>query len=240
MTDEESIFAYIDGELEGDDLVRVEAAIAAAPALQAMVAEHRALASHLRGAYSAILDEPLPPLMPAATAPGSNVHSLADARNNRERRASAWGLPQWSAMAATLVAGIIGGSFLNGTHSGLIAQRGGHLVVSGQIEQALDTQLASTQSPSAAVRIGLTFKDREGAICRSFTAEAAEGVACRDRNAWQVRGLLGREGGQSGDYRLAASSRIADLVDDLIVGEPLDAADERAALEKRWVSTKQP
>jgi hypothetical protein len=235
MTDEEAIFAYIDGELEGEELARVEAAIAADPALQALVAEHRALAARLQGAFSTVLEAPVPSALSAAVAAGADVATLAEARSSRERRRSAWSVSHWGAMAATLVAGVIGGAIFSGGHDGPVTERGGRLVASGSLESALSTQLASSQSASAPIRIGLTFRNHSGAICRSFAAEGTEGVACRQDKAWLLKGLLPRDNAGTSDYRMATSSGTAELVDSLIAGDAMDQAEERAALAADWV-----
>lgn len=242
MTEEEAIFAYIDGELEGEERVRIEAAIAADPALQAMVAEHRALAARLHGTFSAAFEVPEPALASPADATEPKVVSLADVRERRELRGLFKFLPQAPAMAATLVAGLIGGAVLSGGNGGPVSEQNGRLIASGQFEQALNKQLASTQSATAPVRVGLTFRNHQGAICRSFIAEAVEGVACRQGKVWQIQGLLGREPASSGagDYRMASSAGTAELVDRLIAGEAMDQTQERAALAAEWPGSKEP
>lgn len=239
MTDEEALFAYIDGELEGEDRKRIEAKIAADPALQEMVVEHRALAGKLRGAFSTLLDAPIPEALSMTAAADATVASMAERRSRRDLRRSSWSMSHWAAMAATLVAGIIGGAvFSSGGEP--VTERDGQLVASNWLEDALDAQLAGTQDGSGPVRIGLTFRKDDGAICRSFAAEATEGVACREGKLWQLRGLLHRERVQTGDYRLAASSGTADLIDGLIVGEALDQKQERAARAAGWSPAKTP
>lgn len=241
MTDEEAIFAYIDGELEGEARIRMEAVIDADPALQAMVAEHRALAARLQGAFSTIVEAPLPHALSAEAAAGAGVVSLAEERSRREQRQPrSWNRSHWAAMAATLVVGVIGGAVFSGGRSGPVSERGGQLVAAGQLEKALNTQLASTQNARDAVRIVLTFRNHEGAICRSFAAEVAEGVACRSGETWRLQGLLPTDNAGTGDYRLAASSGTAELVDSLIAGEPMDQAQERAALAEGWASGGRP
>ncbi|MBG6120242.1 MULTISPECIES: anti-sigma factor family protein [unclassified Sphingobium] len=238
MTDEEAIFAYIDGELDGEECVRIEGMIEADPALQAMVAEHRALAGRLQSGFSTILEAPIPAALLAPPSGGAEVSSLAAARTRREQRRAAWNMSHWGAMAATLVAGVIGGAIFTGGREGPVVEQGRKLVASGRLEHALDTQLASTQGANAPVRIALTFKNHGGAICRSFTGEAAQGVACREGKAWQLQGRLAPENGRTGDYRMAASSGTAELVDRLIAGDAFDQAQERAALAAKWAPPK--
>jgi hypothetical protein len=238
MTDEEAIFAYIDGELDGEQRARIGAMIDTDPALQAMIAEHRALAGRLQSGFSTILEAPIPLALLAPVSAGADVSSIAAARTRREKRRAVWNVAPWGAMAATLVAGLIGGAVFIGGHDGPVVEQGRQLVASGRLEQALNSQLASTQGANAPVRISLTFKNHSGAICRSFTDQAAEGVACREGKAWQLQALLAREKGRTGDYRMAASSETAELVDRLIAGVAFDQAQEQDALAANWASAK--
>ncbi len=86
------------------------------------------------------------------------------------------------------------------------------------------------------MRVGLTFRDRAGAICRSFSGAEGSGLACREGDDWRVDGLFGTSPNASTDYRMAAGEdpRLAALIDEKIAGEPFDPAAEKAALEKRW------
>lgn len=243
MIDEELIFAYIDGELNEADRLRVEQAIAADPDLQAIVAEHRDLGAALDRAFAPILQAPIPPALSAslhAASPvaSSGVLSLADERSRRARRPFSQALPHWAALAATLVAGVFGGVMFSGGQAGPVTERNGQLVASGQLKLALNTQLASTQSTHEPVRIGMTFRNQAGVICRSFSAEASDGVACRDGNGWLLRGLLAHDQHDAGAYRMAASPGTTELVDALIVGDALDQAQERAALATNWAAPK--
>jgi hypothetical protein len=51
-----------------------------------------------------------------------------------------------------------------------------------------------------------------------------------------VRGLFSGGQAKEGDYRMASAGdpRVMALVDDMIAGEPFDAAQEKAAKEKGW------
>ena len=138
-------------------------------------------------------------------------------------------------MAATLALGIGLGSVV-GDRGGQapVAIEGGRMIAATDLGQALDTQLASADVQGA-TRIGLTFRNKDGAVCRSFAGATTSGLACREGHDWKIEGLYGA-GGASGDYRMAAGGdpRLAALIDDTISGEPLDADGERAALAKGW------
>jgi len=236
MVSDETFFAWLDGELDPAEAARVEAEVAVDAKLSAMAAEHRAMQARLRRSFDPLLDAPLPePLLAAVRNPPQA--EIIDFSQAKERRAPrSWpSLAQWGAMAATLAIGVLTGTVVpHQRDAGPVEVQGGKIYAASYINRALDTQLAS--APSGDVRIGMTFRDRSGAICRSFTAPASSGMACRDNGRWQMRGLFAAPEGQSSDYRMAAGMdpNLAALVDSTMSGEPLDAVGEKAARADRW------
>jgi hypothetical protein len=165
----------------------------------------------------------------------SPVVDLAQARNRREQRRRWASPPQWAAIAATLAIGLFVGSQVPHGGDTPITVRDGQMIAASTLGRALDTQLASA-GQQGVVRIGLTFRDQSGAICRSFSGNDMSGLACRDHGRWQVRGMFAAPEGQSSDYRMAggADPALAALVDSAMSGEPFDAAQEKAAKERGW------
>jgi hypothetical protein len=111
------------------------------------------------------------------------------------------------------------------------------MVAQGSLASALDSQLASAQGDTP-IRIGLTFHRKGGGWCRSFDGAMA-GVACREKQGWQVQQLLpgaGDDAGEATTYRQASSAdmRVMATVDALIAGAPVDGAAEKAAQVKGW------
>jgi hypothetical protein len=225
MTDEEELFAWLDGELAPSDAARVEARVAASPALAAEAEAHRAMTADLRAAFAPVMT------------PKSDVIDFAAKRADRARRAPTR-LPQWAAIAATLVVGIGLGTLVETRRESdaPVAIEGGRMVAAAALDRTLTRQLASAGQPGDGTRVGLTFRDGQGHLCRTFSDKAASGLACRDGKSWAIEGLYRATGSASGDYRMAAGSdpRLAALVDDLIAGEPLDAAGEAAAMRAGW------
>ena len=154
MTEEEEFFAWLDGELDGEAAARVEARVAADPALAAEARAHRALGERLRGAFEPVMTAPVPDRI---AAPPVDFAAARERRTARPMPRAA----QWAAMAATLAIGIVTGTMIASGPSAPVALEGGALVASGEIEQALDTRLASAPASDGA-RIGLTFRDRAG------------------------------------------------------------------------------
>jgi hypothetical protein len=230
MIEDEEFFAWLDGELDDEASARVAAEVAASPELSARADEHRGLGAGLRAAFDPVMAEAsVPPQFEAAPVIGLG------ARAARGRSRGWFGVPQWAAMAATLALGLIVGNMVGGSSSGPVQNRDGRLIAATSLDQALDNQLASA-GVSNGVRVGLTYRDRQGSICRSFSDGAASGLACREAEDWRIRGLFQGAEGQAGDYRMAAGEdpRLATLIDETIAGEPFDAATEKAAMEKGW------
>ena len=227
---DEKFFAWLDGELGPAEAAEIEAKVAADPELQRLAEEHRAFGAELKGAFDPVAEAPVPEHLAAMVRPPAQVIDLAAARRVRSMPA----LAQWAAMAATLAIGVFAGTQVPRGSDAPVQVQGGKLYAAASLNQALDTELAS--APAGAVRIGLTYRDQAGEICRSFTAAAASGIACRNGGRWQMKGLLAAPEGQASDYRMAAGMdpNLAALVGSTMAGEPLDAAHEKAARDKGW------
>ena len=231
MIDDERLFAWLDGELRGDEEAEVAAAVAASPELSARAEQHRQLGSGLRRAFDPVLNAgAAPPAFESA-----KVIEFGARATGRERRRSWPAATQWAAMAASLAVGVLAGAQLAGPPVSPVAVDDGRLIAASGLDRTLDLQLASAPTAEGA-RIGLTFRDAAGRICRSFTDAEVSGLACREGQSWQMRGLFPAAEGQGGDYRMAAGEHpgLSALVDQTIRGEPFDAVQERAALERGW------
>jgi hypothetical protein len=233
-TADEKFFAWLDGELSPDDAARVQAEVAANPEMARLAEQHRAMQAQMKAAFDPVADEAVPERLRDAIRPTHTdvIDFAALEQARRERRFGS--LPQWAAMAATLAIGIFVGTAIPQRSSAPVEVRGGKLYAASALGGALDKQLAS--APAGDVRIGLTFRDRSGAVCRTFTQTQSTGLACRNSGRWQLRGLFAVPEGQSGAYRMAAGMdpNLAALVDSTMAGEPFDAAQEKAAKEKGW------
>jgi hypothetical protein len=240
---DEILMAYADGELAEPQRSEVEAAVRADPALASIVDGHRALRRDVSAAFAGVLDEPVPARLQAPST--GKVLSFEAARSARARTQAAapvpkrtW--PKWAALAATVVVGVLaGGVWLDagkGDGDFVSADAGGRMTARGELAGALSRQLASEASPGSAVRIGVSFATRDGGYCRSFSAGAKAGLACRDGEAWRVPVLTDTAAAAAGEYRQAASApqAVLEAIDERIAGTTLDAAAERAARERGW------
>ena len=238
---DETLMAYADGELDDAARADIERALRSDPALAARVAEHQALRSDVFAAFAPILDEPVPPALTAAALPGK-VADLSAARSARADKAAAarhrWSWPEWGAIAATLAVGVLIGrlGLGGGSDAALVVARGdgGKLVAQGPLAAALSQQLTAD---SGAVRIGVSFAAKDGALCRSFIAGGTAGLACRNGKEWQVPVMAEAAPAAAGDYRQAGSAMppaVLDAVDARIAGPALDAKAEQEAVQRGW------
>jgi hypothetical protein len=253
---DETLMAYVDGELDAEARTAVDAAVATNREVAQRVARQQALRLSLQRTFDAVLTEPVPQhlLNAARSAPAgvseANVSDLASARaararSHRSASPSRVSWSQWGTIAASLLAGlIIGQFFLNTSDVGPFITRGGQLLARGALARALSTQLASDQSPSAAVQIGVSFRARGGTYCRTFAVSDAHsqdraltGLACHERDTWQIEVLTPGESRTPGAYRMAGSQApkaVLQALEDRIAGEPLDARGEAAARQHGW------
>lgn len=233
MIEDEKFFAWLDGELSPEEAAQVAAMVAADAELSRKAEEHRAMTAAIRGAFASVAATPVPERVTAAIhADQDNVVDFGPAHAAREARKTPL-FARMAALAATLAVGIFTGNMLSGGASGPIRAEDGRLVAGGELETALYTQLASAPA-QIGPRIGLTFRERSGATCRTFQDDIGDGLACHEGGAWRIRGLFQHAEGQASDYRMAGGPdpRLMDMVGESMAGEPFDADQEKAALAR--------
>jgi hypothetical protein len=243
---EEKIIAYVDGELDADSRAEVEAAAAADPDVTAALLRHRTLRRRLAEAHADVLHEP-PPAALEALIRGAELRrgpaeivDLSARRAQRSRPTLTRRAQPWALLAAGFGAGLLVMGLVLGRPTGFYAAHDGQLTARGQLARTLDRELASDAAAGAGpVRIGLSFKARDGRYCRTFTAPASlTGVACREGPSWNIRAAVfaGPTPAET-PYRTAAAGAPAPVlsaVQDMIDGAPLDAGAEKAARARGW------
>ncbi|HEU4961655.1 MAG TPA: anti-sigma factor [Sphingomonas sp.] len=219
--------AYVDGELDEIARKRVERAMAADPALAEAVERDRRLRDALRARFAPYAEQPVPDRLRDILEPAAVPIETA---RRRSRKAGRW-WTQAAAIAATLVFGIVVGQQIE---TGPVATRDGALVAHGKLARALDTQLAATQPAEAAVRVGLTFRAQDGHVCRTFTSESLQGIACRGGGAWRLVDTAAGE--RTTPYRQASSgdAGIMAATQAMMTGAPFDRTAEAAARDHGW------
>lgn len=231
--DRELAAAYVDGELAGAELAAFERTMLEHPAVRAQVEAELALRDRLARHYAPVMDEPVPDRLRAMFAPEGDAQIIDFASEKAKRRQNS---PRWinfGAIAATLAVGMIAGQMVDLSGSPVSSQ-GGQLIAKAGLERALDVQLASAQP--ADVRIGVSFRDSAGAICRTFDSPGLAGIACHTEENWQLRQTIASDRKAQTEYRQAGSANamIMQAAQSMMKGEPLDAAAERKAREAGW------
>ena len=224
MTDDR-LSRYVDGELDATGSAAVEAAMANDPAVRASVGRQRALRNSAAVAFDDVLAEPVPLHLIAALRPMATVSEIAPAR---ERRNSRMGFVQrWGALAAMLVAGLLGGR-------ALAPLRPAPLTVDAALARGLDGRNVQ------AIALGLSYRDRGGQFCRVFRddrAAPAAGIACRATDGWALRVVAAANSRPAGAYRAASGDlppAVTATLDSTIAGSALDAAGEADASRRGW------
>lgn len=241
---DETLMAYADGELDQATRRAVEQAMRADPVIAARVARHQALRGEVFAAFAGTIDEPVPQRLQAVLRAPATVVQM-DAVRAARRPAPAprrWAWPEWGAIAATLVLGVVAGGLgleaMRGeTQLASVAGKDGVLAARGVLATALSGQLASAAPADASVKIGLSFVSKQGNYCRSFMLGSAAGLACRDGGEWKIAVLAESAQGAPGAYRQAGSElppAVLDAIDQRIAGPALDAGAEQAAQRKGW------
>ncbi len=226
--------AYVDGELDAEARDRVDASLAADPVLAETVARDMRMRARLRAAYDPMLEEAMPErfkIVLAADAPKTGkVVALPT------RAAPAW---IGYAVAASITA-VAAGFWWSGAQAPVRVDDGA-MLAGGALARDLDERLASEPDPTSPVGIGLTFRDRDGRMCRSFSMrgdESMQGVACREAGRWRISALIGAADPAAGEGLRQAAAGISPVViaeiESRIDGEPLLADDERAARDAGW------
>jgi hypothetical protein len=225
---DDTLMAYADGELDPAERAAIERAMRTDPAIAAAVERHRALRADVAAAFAGILDEPVP----ARLQPPAPIISLDAAREKRRR----WSWPEWGALAATLVVGVLAGKMIpGGGGAPAIIGNGNEVVAQGELASALDRQVGGRGN--GAVKVGVSFAARDGAYCRGFVMGASAGLACRAGGQWRIPVLAEARQEAAGGYRQAGSAlppAVLDAIDARIADKPLDAAGEEAARARNW------
>ena len=245
---DDTVAAFVDGELDAATAAAVEAAIATDAGLERRVGAQRRLRAQLQAAFGAAIDEPVPDrlLQAVRTAPGGlpGVSELAGRRTRPAPAAesvSRW--PRWYALAASVAVGaLLTSVLLRSTGQSELRLQNGQLLAQGALHTALDRQLASSQGDDAAIKIGLSFRDHAGQYCRTFTVHAGRsfsGMACHEGDGWSVQAAAPAAASVAGPAGLRmAGSAIPEVVLQAVQarqqGEALDAAAEKRSADSGW------
>ena len=235
MKPEEKLMAFVDGEL-GAEEASFRAALAQDERLQEEVARENELRQKLAGLHRDVLDEDVPDRLTRLLAPRqaepAQLRPPLLGRSTSPRSTGWW--KNVTAIAASLVLGL----FLGQAITDPSGEGGGPFTATPdeQLAVALETQLASAQTPGDPVLIGATFIGQEGQPCRTYEYAGSAGLACRSGGEWQLKLVAPGSGSQAAEYQQAgsASELVMQSAQDMLAVGPLDAAQERRARDAGW------
>jgi hypothetical protein len=244
---DETLMAYADGELHGIRRAEVERALAGDPDLQRRLEAQQQLRARLSSHYAPVVEEPVPDrfaaMIRASAAGNDNQTNVADLAAERSKRRPLTAWQNLAALAATFVLALVLGQVMPPlfkvevrSGDGPVAVADGTIVARGELDSALRQQLAADQGET---RIGVSFAAADGRYCRTFENPSLSGLACAGDKGWEmVATAPGTRagGGSAGEYRQASSGNALVLAtaQEMMAGDPLDAAGERRAREMGW------
>ncbi|HVZ98768.1 MAG TPA: NepR family anti-sigma factor [Caulobacterales bacterium] len=235
---DETLMAYVDGELPSLEAKRVAEAVQSDAELAARVQRFRNVRHALKRAYDSVLSEPVPDRLRALlhdVEVSEKPADVVDLSARRERRFS-FSARALGALAACIVGGVLVGRL--STPDPMFISDGWRLRAGPALTRVLDARLAGApENADAALRVGVSFLAQNGEYCRTFEARAEGGVsglACRDADAWSVRVATANSGAHGAYAQAGANPIVMNMVDALISGDPLDADQEEAARRKHW------
>lgn len=254
--DAETLMAYADGELDPERAAEVEAAMADDPAIARSVRLFRETAVAARDA----VDADTPPVPAALRASieqaiarasgGTGDAAVASpaitpvARPTATPGRTAANRPWYVLAASVAVAAVALAAYLAGARRDDGLPPGGLAVVAPGAEQrafqtALNEAASGTETrlgPATSVALTVSFRDRDGHLCREFRLEReaevawVSGVACRSAGSWSVAFAATRSR-DAGDFRPASGHALLDaFLGERGASEPLSDTEEAAAL----------
>jgi len=240
--DEAQIHAHVDGELDTELAAQLEADCRIDAALADRVAGQRRLRSLLARSFDPVLQEPVPERLQAALRGPTGAAAVPIGTAGSRPSRPAWTLREWSALAASLVLGVLVGVIaLRPMDTSQLHDSGQGIFAGGRLDAALTRQIAGESRPESGTAIIASFLDGKGRVCRTFSQDSGTtGLACRQAGGWRVEALSSMASATSTDqpdYRQAASTlspAIIVAMDGLGAGDALTPEQERQLRDRRW------
>lgn len=256
---EQTLNAYVDGELSADERHLVEVHLAIDPEARAFVQALRrvndlaseAMAEFVPPAPQALIDRinaiPMPPASQPVTVP-----IAFPARRTRRTTISYYAMAASVVLAAAAAVTYV--LMVGSTRDALLLAKGD--VPSGSaVAKLLEGGRTGQSAPVAApgpgagqATLAASFRDRKGRYCRELDvspgeagAPASASIACRStEGAWSIEGsvaLTDTSGNGAPDYVPSGSSNdepLAPLLQSLGVGQALSTSEEDAVISRNW------
>lgn len=252
---EEKLMAFADGQLPTEETLEIEALIAIDAELRATVEDCRASSALIRSAFDEVMYEPPPQALVDAIMNGPRRRRDETNAPPLRRRAvvDRWRLPLAAGIALLLGVGI--GHCLDDSRIPVDAPLGialGVVAPTGPLARLLETTASGsaveTPRSDAKLTAVVTFRDRNGRICREVELMSAgtdavphaAAVACRDASrGWVVVGAINLAApSETGGRYVPSGTREQDALEALLktigAGTALSAEDEARLIVRNW------
>jgi hypothetical protein len=236
----EQLSAYLDGELDADDVLRLEAEVARNPELAGLLADMKASDDALRAAFAEPIGAAIPDRLMASLGEKETAQ-VFDIATEREKRTRAQVTPAWfdwragAAIAATLVAVLFAGNQYLGPTG--VTQDAAQIAFNGALDKMPSGQ-TSRLGQGRAVSPRLTFTAKDGRFCREYADGTDLGLACRGTEGWKVEAIAKNAASLSGGGGYATAGGPENGLDAayarLGAGDPLTVADEAKLIARNW------
>lgn len=257
--DDNTLIAYLDGQLPEGDYGPLEQALEHDPALRTRLQALADSSELARRAFDPVLLEPVPPQLIAAISRATDPRARVTPPGTGPTRPTgllAWlglasGQGAWPALASVVVLGlglVVGWQLQNPTDDARWALREGTQVTDEALALALENAPSGRvlRTAGGAVEILASFEQIGGGHCREFNRNSADGsrgelgIACRNAPGdWRLEWRLAQDLTPMGENSYqTASDEQHDQADaflrDRVQGPPLDEATEKALIERGW------
>ncbi|MDA8093287.1 MAG: hypothetical protein M0T84_05130 [Betaproteobacteria bacterium] len=230
--DRELLDAFVDGELPPKEMAQIAAVLTLHPDLDGYVRLQEKLRIELRSVYH--LTFPMPERL---------VKLIGCAPVSWRWRLRAWCSSRYVvrslvASGAALAVGLVV-SFVIRPTGDIGIDAAGRPIAQRRLSEALNTELVSNGYAGTGPRIGVSYRNKSGMDCRTFTEGVNAGLACHERGTWVIDALVKQEQENSGTAYRMAGSEMPDAVRRAVAasidGAPFDAQKEKAARDSGWL-----
>ena len=233
---DEKLSAYIDGELPPEETRSLDVQISEDAELAERVRKLRAINDALISVTSDVLDAPLPEHIVNLIQSDAEEQSSNVVQFQRSGQKS-WFESPLAVAAAALFGLVLGGFFTLGPDMGERSEIYAGVVDSkSALHRALET-FPSLSAESEFVP-ALTFRARNGDVCREIESSDSRALACRSSDRWTVLAVTYKEQKKSSSAYTTASADTSIVFDvlaqEMMQGAPLSADEERALIDQNW------
>ena len=243
---DEHISAFLDGELEAHEMAAMRAVIAKDEAVAARIEAFAAVDAKLKQRYGNIDEQALPEgllaMIESATSKAPTQKTAEIIELSRWQRTKKQVQEHFAVAASVALMLGLGVGFFASQHSiqPSAFESNSWQHVAQHLHDAPSGELRELGG-GAAIKVQLSFKGQDGALCRQYyqqsadATQASDNVACNYGGQWQLTARVPAAIKQQGTYATASKSAAIDRVlDSIMADSPMSFEQEQRAIAKQW------